>query len=321
MTAVTCYLHGGYPHSETLGAVARDAARGRCPASDLLRQRRADQAALEALQRKAGMTFVSSGMLGWQDLFRLLVAACPDWSTGPLRRWFATNTFVRTPVVRGTAGLDRDRLAAAPGNDGPAGEAGEVGTLPGPYTFSRIADTSRDRDVLKGSLARDVLRPAAGELIARGVWVIHLQEPWLAAHSIDDACWPHLAGALGQVRDGLSVPMVVHAYFGDASPWLDRLRALPAHAVGIDLTETDLSALSGRWAAGLLAGCIDGRSSLAEGAASTAALARRIVAMASPPWLILSSSCELELLPRTAADRKIRALGQAVKLLDLERAC
>lgn len=321
MTTVTCHLHGGYPHSEALVALARDAAHGRRPASDVVQQRRADQSDLEALQRGAGVTHVSSGMLGWQDLFRPLAAACPDWETGPLRRWFTTNKFARMPVVRGTAGLDRGLLAAALDAGGTAGPAGEVGTLPGPYTFSRFAGTSGDRDKLMGSLAAGVLRPAAEVLTARGARVIHLQEPWLAAHGIADSCWTHLAGAVGQVRDGLGVPVVVHTYFGDAGPWLGQLRGLPADAVGVDLTETDLAAVSGRWATGLLAGCIDGRSSLAEDPAALAALARRIITMADPPWLILSSGCELDLLPRAVADRKTRVLGQAVRLAALEPAC
>jgi methionine synthase II (cobalamin-independent) len=319
VTEITGYVHGGYPHSEALVAAAREAARGRRPGSDVREQRCADRAALEAVQREAGLTFVSSGMLGWQDLFRPLVAACPGWSSGPLRRWFATNTFVRVPVVRGTATLDRDLFAAE--LDGAAGEAGQVATLPGPHTFSRIADARQDRDALMGILARDVLRPAAEELIARGARVIQLQEPWLAAHGIGDRCWPPLAAALHQVRDGLGVPVVVHTYFGDAGPWLDRLRALPADAVGVDLTETDVGVLAGPWATGLLAGCIDGGSSLVEDAASTAALARHIIGIASPPWLILSSGCELGLLPRAVADRKTRALGEAARLLAVESAC
>lgn len=321
MTEIACYVHGGYPHSEALVAVARDAARGRRPAIDVRDQRRADQAALEAVQREAGLTFISSGLLGWQDLFRPLAAACPGWSTGPLRRWFATNTFVRAPVVRGAAGLDRCLFAASLGEDGAAGEAGEVGTLPGPYTFSRVADTTQDRDMLMEHLVQTVLRPAADELVAHGAHVIHLQEPWLAGHGIDDRCWPHLAAAVYRVREGLGVPVVVHTYFGDASPWLDRLRALPADAVGVDLAETDVRALSDRWETGLLVGCIDGRSSLVEDPASIAALARRIIGVANPPWLILTSGCDLELLPRVVADRKTRVLGEAAGLLNLDPAC
>jgi methionine synthase II (cobalamin-independent) len=193
--------------------------------------------------------------------------------------------------------------------------------LPGPYTFSRIADADGDRDLLMGHLAADVLRPAAEVLIGRGARLIHLQEPWLAARGIDDGCWPDLVGALGRVRDGLGVPVVVHAYFGDPGPWLARLRALPVDAVGVDLNETDLTALAGGWTTGLLLGCVDGRSSLIEDAAGMAALALRVIRMASPRWLILSSGCELGLVPRVVADRKARILGEAVKLLATAPAC
>jgi 5-methyltetrahydropteroyltriglutamate--homocysteine methyltransferase len=304
VTAITCYLHGLYPHSEALVAVTRDAARGRRPPSEVARQRRADGLALAGVQRQARLTFVSSGLLAWQDLFRPLVAACPDWTTGPLRRWFDNNTFVRAPVPRGAIRLDPDLFDA---------DAGEVGTLPGPCTFSRFAETDLDRDMLIGALARGVLRPAAEELVARGARVIQLQEPWLVAYDNADRCWEELAAAVAAVRAGLGVPVVVHTYFGDAGPWLDRLRGLPADAVGVDLTETNVAALGGGWTAGLLAGCIDGRSSIVEDASSVTALARQIIAIARPPELILSSNCDLEFLPRGIADRKTLVLGDAAR--------
>ncbi len=312
VTVITCYLHGIYPHSESLVAVTRDAARGRRSASEVREQRQADRLALAAVQREAGLDYVSSGLLTWQDLFRPLVAACPDWTTGPLRRWFDNNTFVRIPVVRGALALDRGLFDA---------DAGEVGTLPGPYTFSRIADTELDPDKLIGALAAGVLRPAAEEMICRGARLIQLQEPWLAAHGIAAESWGLLADAVAIVRDGLDVPVVVHTYFGDAGPWLDRLRELPADAIGVDLVETDVAALAGQWTTGLLIGCLDGRSSAVENASTIAALARRVIELAGPPALMLSSNCDLELLPRVLADRKTRVLGEAAGLLRTEPAC
>lgn len=312
MTAISCYLHGIYPHSESLVAVTRDAARGRRSASDVLEQRQADWLALAAVQREAGLDYVYSGLLAWQDLFRPLVAACRDWTTGPLRRWFDNNTFVRIPVVRGAVALDRSLFD---------GDVGEVGTLPGPYTFSRIADTELDPDKLIGALAAGVVRPAAEQMISRGARLIQLQEPWLAAHGIAAESWGLLADAVAIVRDGLGVPVVVHAYFGDAAPWLDRLRDLPADAIGVDLVETDVAALAGQWATGLLIGCVDGRSSAVENASTITALASRVIELASPPALMLSSNCDLELLPRVVADEKTRVLGEAARLLRTERAC
>jgi 5-methyltetrahydropteroyltriglutamate--homocysteine methyltransferase len=321
MTEIRCYLHGIYPRSEALVAATRDAERGRRPASDVQAQRQADGLALATLQNEAGLAYVSSGMLAWQDLFRPLVMACPEWTTGPLRRWFDNNTFIRIPLVRGPVELDRGLLAAGLDRDSPAASGGEVGTLPGPYTFSRVAETDLDRDKLIGALARGVLRPAAEELVARGARVVHLQEPWLVAHGIDNDSWPLLAAAVRLVRDGLDVPVVVHTYFGDAGPWLDRLQALPADAIGVDLTETDVAALSGRWHTGILAGCLDGRSSVLEDAEGTAALARHIIDITRPPVLMLCPSCDLELLPRALADRKTRVLGAAASLLSEEMGC
>jgi 5-methyltetrahydropteroyltriglutamate--homocysteine methyltransferase len=312
VAAITCYLHGIYPHSESLVAATRDAARGRRSASEVLGQRQADQLALADAQREAGLDYVSSGLLTWQDLFRPLVAACRDWTTGPLRRWFDNNTFVRVPVVRGALALDRSLFDA---------DAGEVGTLPGPYTFSRIADSDLDPDKLIGALAAGVLRPAAEEMISRGARLIHLQEPWLAAHGIAEESWSLLTDAVAIVRDGLEVPVVVHTYFGDAAPWLNRLRELPADAIGVDLVETDVAALAGPWTTGLLIGCIDGRSSAVENASTIAVLARRVIKLANPPALILSNNCDLELLPRMIADGKTRVLGEAAELLRTEPAC
>jgi 5-methyltetrahydropteroyltriglutamate--homocysteine methyltransferase len=306
VTEIVCYQHGLYPRSEALAAATRDAERGRASAGAVDEQLQADRLAFAAVQRAAGLDYISSGMLWWQDLFRPIVAACPGWTTGSLRRWFNNNTFIRIPVVRGRVELNQELFAA---------ERGEVGILPGPYTFSRLADTSLDRDMLMAALARGVLRPAAEVLTARGARVVQLQEPSLAAHGVDDGSWPQLVDAVGIVRDGLGVPVVVHTYFGDAAPWVDRLRELPVDAIGVDLTETDVTALSGRWRTGILVGCLDGRSSLLEDAEATAALARQIAGIARPPVLILSSGCDLELLPRTLADRKIGVLGAATRLL------
>jgi methionine synthase II (cobalamin-independent) len=319
VTTIISYLHGLYPHSEALVAVTRDCAHGRRPPSDVERQRRADGLALAEVQTQADLTYVSSGQLTWQDLFRPLIAACPDWTTGPLRRWFDNNTFVRAPVPQGAIRLHPDLLDA---------DASEAGTLPGPCTFSRFAETDLDRDMLMGALARGVLRPAAEKLVAHGARVIQLQEPWLAAYGIADRSWEALAAAVAAVREGLGVPVVVHTYFGDAGPLLDRLRRLPADAVGVDLTETDVAALGGGWTTGLLAGCLDGRSSVVEDASSVAALASQIIAIARPPELILSSNCDLEFLPRAIADRKTLVLGEAARAVregalvtDEEREC
>ena len=306
MTEIGCYLHGLYPRSEALVAATRDVDRGRQPPRVVQARRDVDHGEIVALQRDAGLTLVSSGFLSWADLFRPLVDACPGLATGPLVRWFDNNTFVRTPVVRGPVELDLDLFAA---------ERTDVGLLPGPYTFSRMATDAGDREALMAALARDLLRPAAEEFVRRGAQLVHLQEPWVTAHGIDDESWPAFAAALRVIGDGLSAQLVVHTYFGDAGPLIGRLSQLPVSAVGVDLTETDLAALAGPWQTGLLLGCLDGRSSAIEDVDLTVALAAKILEATRPPLLLLSSSCDLDLLPRPLADRKVHVLGAATRQL------
>jgi methionine synthase II (cobalamin-independent) len=54
---------------------------------------------------------------------------------------------------------------------------------------------------------------------------------------------------------------------------------------------------------------------------ATVAVARHVVEVARPPVLLLSSSCDLELLPRTVADRKVQVLGEATLRLRQELGC
>jgi 5-methyltetrahydropteroyltriglutamate--homocysteine methyltransferase len=306
MTEIGCYQHGLYPRSEALVTATRDVDRGRQPPRVVEARRDVDRAEFVALQREAGLSFLSSGFLSWADVFRPIVEAGPGLATGPLVRWFDNNTFVRAPVVCGPLELDLDLFAT---------ERTEVGLLPGPYTFSRMATGADDRDALMAALARDLLRPAAEELVRRGARLVHLQEPWLAARGIGEESWPALAAAVRVIGDGLGARLVVHTYFGDAGPLVGRLNRLPADAVGVDLTETDIAALAETWRTGLLLGCLDGRSSLVEDVDQTVALATKILEAARPPLLLLSSSCDLDLLPRPLAERKIRVLGAAARQL------
>jgi len=195
--------------------------------------------------------------------------------------------------------------------------APRVATLPSPYTFSRAAHTAADRDVLARDLGVRFVAPLAGALAGRGFDVIHLEEPWLAygghAGGIGDAGWAALEDGLYEIRTALDgrATLVLHVYFGDAAPHVDRLRKLPVDAIGIDFVESDLDALGSNWEVGVVAGILDGRRSLVEDPDDVAAFAVRVAERLQPPTLFLSSNSELEMLPTEVAERKVRSLGAA----------
>ncbi len=310
---VLAYVHGIYPRSETLVAATRDLERDRTTPEKVEEQFRREREDVLDLQREAGLDFLSDGLLRWADIFRPLVDASRDLEARVLVRWFDNNSFYRAPEIATSPRLDSDLPSWITDEGFPEPR---VATLPSPFLFSRAAQAEGDRDALMVEVAGGVLRPAVEQLVQAGAGVVHLQEPWLAFHGIDDASWDPFGVALNRVREGAGdTPVVLHTYFGDASPYVDRLTKLPVDGVGIDFAETDLEALAGPWETGLLVGCLDGRRSVLEDAERTASFVNTVAERVRPTRLFVSSGSDLELLPAEVAREKVRLLGRVAEQL------
>jgi 5-methyltetrahydropteroyltriglutamate--homocysteine methyltransferase len=315
---VTAYQHGIYPRSEEVVAATRGLERGRVSQDDVDAAFAKDREDVVAVQREAGLDVFSDGLLRWQDVFRPLVDSTAGLKARTLVRWFDNNSFFRAPEVTGELGLGTDvPQVFADDQDLPRPR---VATLPSPFMFSRAAQTSGDRDALMKDLAREVIGPVAGALAKRGYQVIHLQDPWLAYFGIERGTWDDFEKALTDLRSSLpeGASLVLHTYFGDARPHVDRLRRLPVDAVGVDLVETDPEDLGTDWGCGILAGCLDGRSSRIEQADPVIGLARDVVERTGASSLIVSSNSDLELLPRDLARQKVLRLGEVAARLKAE---
>jgi len=282
------------------GRVDRDAVEG---AFD------ADLTAFVRVQQQAGMDFFSDGLLKWQDIFRPLMQAL-GVRPHTLVRWFDTNTFFREPELSGA-------LNASPIANGVVPQASvprpRAATLPSPYMFSRAVRTDQDRNRLMVDLAERVLRPAIDAAVASGATLIHLEDPWLGYVGINAQDWAPLSEALAVLHRDLQATLAFHVYFGDSGPHIDRLLRLPVDAIGVDLIETDVAELGSDWDKGLVAGIIDGRSSMLESLDNTVEVARHLADTVRPRNLYLSSNCELAFLPTVVAERKVRRLGEAAR--------
>jgi methionine synthase II (cobalamin-independent) len=275
-----------------------------------------DLAVFIRVQKDAGLDVFSDGLLKWQDIFRPLVEGL---GTKPhtLVRWFDTNTFFREPELGGKLPRLEHPDGVVPDGSVPRPR---VSTLPSPYMFSRAARTDQDRNRLMVTLAEQVLRPAIDAAVTAGSQMIHLEDPWLGYHGIAKEDWKPLGDALEILHRDLDATLAFHVYFGDAGPHIDQLLRLPVDAIGIDLIETDLAALGSRWDKGLIAGVINGRSSVLESVDNTVEVARHLADRVRPRNLYLSSNCELGYLPTVVAEKKVRRLGEAArKLKELAR--
>ena len=290
-------------------AATRGIDRGRVTADAVDRAFSDDQAAFVRLQSKAGMDFFSDGLLKWQDIFRPLMGAL-GVKPHTLIRWFDTNTFFREPELVGKVPTvtNPDGVVAAASVPRP-----RVATLPSPYMFSRAAHTDHDRNRLMVDLAHRVLRPAIDAAVAGGAELIHLEDPWLGYFGIKQDDWAPLGEALGILHHDLKATLAFHVYFGDAGPHIAQLLRLPVDAIGVDLTETDVAELGSSWDKGLVAGIIDGRTSIVESLDNTVEVARHLADTVRPRNLYLTSNCELGYLPTVVAERKVLRLGEAAR--------
>lgn len=305
------YQHGMYPRSERLVATTRDFDRGRADGQRLDEDYRRDLEEFVSVQKHARLDYLSDGMLRWQDLFRPFVNHSPGLDSGPLTRWFDTNSFFRAPVVTGPLSIDPSAVDI-PDIDA---DRRRVVSLPSPYAFSRAAQFDGDRDVLMLDLARDLLAPVAAQAVRKNAGVLHLEDPWLGFYGVDASGWSALGKSIEELRDGLDVTVVFHTYFGDVSRFIHQLQGLPVDAVGIDVFATDTDLLKTRTEVGILLGCFDGRNSLVERPEEVAVTVSRLLDRLMPSACFLSSGGDLQLVSEELARRKVTALGEVMRVL------
>jgi 5-methyltetrahydropteroyltriglutamate--homocysteine methyltransferase len=290
------FAPGIYPRSEALVQATRDLDRGRTTAEAVDEPVRHDLDELVAVQREAGLDLLSDGMLGWQDLFRPLLAAAAGLETGPLTRFLDTNTFYRAPSAstatpRLTQPLDEQSMMPLPGP--------RLVTLPSPFALAQ------GTGVTVQTMATEVLKPVIDSLEAD---LIVLAEPFLgrAETEAPDALAEPLATLGGAAKLALQLT------FCDARPLLEQgLAELPVDAIGIDFYATHVSDVPKELDKLLLAGVVDARSSSLEDPRELARFADRLRHERELEEIALVPNGDLQFVSERIARDKLLRLGKA----------
>ena len=288
------FAPGIYPRSEALVQATRDLDRGRTSAEAVAEQTRRDVDELVWVQREAGLSLLSDGLLGWQDIFRPLAEAAEGLDARPLTRFLDTNTFYRAVLVDGRPRLSSPR----PAPDLPAGEW--VGTLPSPLAFARAANDA----VSARALAADVLAPQIQAWTEAGAGLIVLSEPFAAREGEAG----ELISALAELP--AAAPLALQLPFGDAAALLPALADAPVAAIGVDFYATSLDAVPSGYPKEILAGVLDARSSALESPDEIARFAESLAARA-PAGVALTPNGDLQFVPESIAREKLARLGRA----------
>lgn len=246
-----------------------------------------------SVQRESGMDYLSDGLLAWPG------------PGSPLAK--------RLEGVESRQGGSGYGVATTEEAHEPLGEpyfrAPElprgrwISTLPSPLALSSSTGVPAQR--ASGS----VLSPQLRWLSENGCAFAVLQETEMPDEPDLDA----LGEAIEELRSPL--PLVLRLPPGDASGVIPGLLELPVEALGVDMVSTDATALPGPFPKTLLAGVVDASSSQQELSRIAARHAGLLDRLADEADLHLAPNGDLRTLSPEEAAHKVRALGDAARIL------
>ena len=309
MPEIKAYTPGIYARSEELVQATRDLDRGRATEEAVEEQREADLHSFLDTQRKAGLDYLSDGLLNWQDIFRPFDEAARGLEPGPLTRFLNTNTFYRAPAVTGEAPRLVEPLGEPYFRIGDLPRNRWVATLPSPHALA----VSAAGELEPQAVAEGVLGPQIRWLAGNGCAMVVLQETALFGGGID--VYP-LSDALDALQSPL--PISLQLPFGDSGDVLGELVELDVEAIGVDFYSTDLEALPRPFPKTLLAGVVDARNSLLEEPEEIAEFGRQLLEELEGE-LHLVPSGDLQFVPEKIARQKILRLGEIARVLKEEQ--
>ncbi len=255
------------------------------------------------------------------NLFRPISAGFEGLEPGPMVRWFNTNTFFFTPIVTGEISSDGNVLSKTIEKRfaDQASSSLKV-VLPDPLTFSELSEDRiySNKEKLQFAYADAISRELRG-LSSVGVRYVQFSSPSLVYRlkqrplKRDDL--KQLGEAIRSALKRVNLASGFYPFFGDASPYLpDLFDVIPTDDIGIDLTQTDDSALS-ETKKGIIAGIVDSRTTYLEDVESLAARAELVQERTGTKRLTLAPSADLRYIPRVHADQKLELLGRLKSVL------
>jgi len=317
LTEYQVSLSGLHARNEKTIQATQDWERSRIDAVTLKDSFDKDCDSLVELQKHIGAEYITDGQitLAWQDLFRPISTGFEGLEPGPMVRWFNTNTFFYTPIVKGAISSDGKALSRAIERRFVNHGSSLKIILPDPLTFVELAEDRHYRSKEKLLFAyTDALRGELRALSSLGVKYVQFSAPSLVYRlkqkPFSRAGLVQVGEALRNALKGVSLRSGFYPFFGDASPYLpELLDRIPTDDIGFDLTQTDDASLSST-SKGVIAGIVDSRSTYLEDVASLASRVESVADRTGAKTLTLAPSADLRYIPRVSADEKLELLGR-----------
>jgi 5-methyltetrahydropteroyltriglutamate--homocysteine methyltransferase len=203
-------------------------------------------------------------------------------------------------------------------------------TLPGPFTLAQQASDEFYRD--EEAMAMDyavAVNEELRDIIAAGVDVVQLDEPWMQARP--DRAARYGVRVLNRALAGIETPTTVHVCFGYAEmvpnkppayAFLSELSDSSARQIAIEVAQPkiDIGVLADLSNKQIVLGVIDLSTTTAETASQVAERIRKGLRFVKPDQLVVSPDCGMKYLPRDLAFAKLKALAEGAAVVRRELA-
>ena len=327
MRMIGCYITGILPRPKELVEVTRAYDRKRVGEGEL--EKAFEDATLKIInaQLSAGFSYITDGMLKWQDLLRPFTENLNGVKMGSLARWFNNNLFYRKPVIVNDIWREKSvveeiaYIKCLPSN------FPWKAVLPAPYTIARLSENYfyKSKTELMFRCAQ-ILREEIKDLAKLGFKYVQLSDPALVykptAVSISRDELNVISEALGVAVEGVPIKTCLQTFFGDFSQILPEALDFPVDHLGIDLYETNFEKLKEySFEKGVALGLVDSRSSLVEKVDELVRVAKEIIGSiynSNLREIFICPNCDLEFLPLERAEEKMKATSSVAMILKEE---
>jgi 5-methyltetrahydropteroyltriglutamate--homocysteine methyltransferase len=295
-----CQLTGTFARSPELIRATRDYDRGRLKENVLERIREDDVKNIINFQED--FQYIIDGGFLWQDILRPFTFV-KGIESGPLTRFFRTNTFYRKPIIKGDIQFKSEfidkffYLHLLP-------ERSKV-IFPGPVSFVGLSDDKYGKDTL--FMIAGLLNRMVKHLEEEKVSCVQFSEPYISlTEKRNFNLWKK---AYEILTENIEVDTLIHLPWGNFSNLLDILK-FPVRSIGIDFIETSIEKVDFKTDKRLGIGCIDAQNSLLEDTEDLRKFVDGLIDKLSPEDFFICPNCDLEFLPYSIAIKKIKTMRE-----------
>ncbi|MEM3705799.1 MAG: hypothetical protein QXM65_06470 [Candidatus Bathyarchaeia archaeon] len=324
---IGCYVTGILPRPKQLIEATREYDRKRISKEVLEKAFKEATVKVVKTQTSAGFSYITDGMLRWQDLLRPFTENLEGVKVGGLARWFNNNTFYRKPIVLGELQREKSIAIEMLSMECLPKNVPWKAILPAPYTLTKLSENNfyKSETELMFKYA-EILRDEIRSLTESGFKYIQLSDPALVYNPLKK---PISKDTLVDVGDALEVAVkdakarvCLQTFFGDFIQILPEALDFPVDDLGIDLYEASLEKLKEySFDKGVALGLVDARSSLVEDERELAIFAKKLIEAIYPSKtcdVFICPNCDLEFLPWERAEGKMKVIANVSKCLQSE---